>query len=162
MRDRSMTAKSAASRRAAPRSLRLPAGLTAEQEATWWDAHPEYWDQRPGGRGDKLVAPAASPPARRTHPVSLRLPVDMIDALKREAARRDLPYQTLIRVWLREQLDRHHDVPAALDPRQVNAGRQLRTRRSSPPEDTRKSADQPAPAQVAETKPRYSARTRRA
>ena len=42
---------------------------------------------------------------RRTKPVNLRLPVDMIEALKDEAARRALPYQTLIRMWLKERLD---------------------------------------------------------
>jgi predicted DNA binding CopG/RHH family protein len=29
----------------------------------------------------------------------------MIDQLKREAARRSLPHQTLIRMWLKERLD---------------------------------------------------------
>jgi len=42
---------------------------------------------------------------RRTKPVNLRLPVDMINRLKSEAARRSLPYQTLIRMWLKERLD---------------------------------------------------------
>ncbi|MBA2449346.1 MAG: hypothetical protein H0V51_15105 [Chloroflexi bacterium] len=43
--------------------------------------------------------------ARRTKPINLRLPVDMIEALKREATHRSLPYQTLIRMWLKERLD---------------------------------------------------------
>ncbi len=29
----------------------------------------------------------------------------MIEALKREATHRSLPYQTLIRMWLKERLD---------------------------------------------------------
>jgi predicted DNA binding CopG/RHH family protein len=35
----------------------------------------------------------------------LALPVEMIDQLKAEAARRVLPYRTLIRMWLKERLD---------------------------------------------------------
>ena len=34
-----------------------------------------------------------------------QVPPAVRDALKREAARRDLPYQTLIRMWLRERLE---------------------------------------------------------
>ncbi|HEU5318485.1 MAG TPA: CopG family antitoxin [Chloroflexota bacterium] len=129
MSDRSTTARRAADRRGTPRAARLPAGLTPQQEADWWDAHPDYWDQQPGGAPDDVVAPASSPAARRTRPINLRLPVDLIEALKREAARRDLPYQTLIRVWLREQLDRHQTDPAP-----------ARVAESKPPYGTRKRA----------------------
>jgi hypothetical protein len=78
----------------------LPAGLTPADEARWWDEHRDYWDAVP--TPDERVEPSA---VRRTEPVNPRLPVDMIDALKREAARRGLPYQTLIRMWLKERLD---------------------------------------------------------
>jgi predicted DNA binding CopG/RHH family protein len=37
--------------------------------------------------------------------VNLRLPVDMIEALKEHATQRSLPYQALIRMWLKERLD---------------------------------------------------------
>lgn len=43
------------------------------------------------------------PPAGRMDLVSLRLPVEMIDAVKEIAARRHLPYQTLIRSWIGER-----------------------------------------------------------
>jgi hypothetical protein len=78
----------------------LPSGLSPAEEARWWDEHREYWDatKAPDERVD-------APRARRTKPVNLRLPVDMIDELKHAAARRALPYQTLIRVWLKERLD---------------------------------------------------------
>ena len=95
--------------------LRRPAGLTRDQEASWWDAHPEYWDRRTSP-ADELLHPERTPSVRRTRPVNLRLPVDLIDALKREAELRDLPYQALIRVWLREQLDRHAAPPRPSKP----------------------------------------------
>lgn len=78
----------------------LPPGLSAAEAARWWDEHVEYWDAV--ATQDETSAPSA---VRRTKLVSLRLPVEMIDALKREGARRSLPYQTLIRMWLKERLD---------------------------------------------------------
>ena len=37
--------------------------------------------------------------------VSLRLPAEMLDAVKAIAARRHLPYQTMIRSWIGERLE---------------------------------------------------------
>ena len=81
-------------------SPRLPAGLSPAEEARWWDEHRDYRDAVE--TRDERIDPAQ---VRRTKPVNLRLPVDMIDRLKSEAARRSLPYQTLIRMWLKERLD---------------------------------------------------------
>ena len=80
-------------------SPRLPAGLSPAEEARWWDEHRDYWDTVEAQ--DERVDPA---PVRRTKPVTLRLPVDMIEQLKEDAAKRSLPYQTLIRMWLQERL----------------------------------------------------------
>ena len=79
--------------------LKLPAGLSPVDEARWWDQHPEYWDAV--AEGDALTASSA---VRRTKPVTLRLPVAMVAELKRAAAQRAIPYQTLVRMWLRERL----------------------------------------------------------
>ena len=79
---------------------RLPAGLSPTEEARWWDENRAYWDTIEAP--DERIDP---PRVRRTKPIDLRLPVDMIDALKAEAARQELPYQTLIRMWLKERLD---------------------------------------------------------
>lgn len=35
-----------------------------------------------------------------TKSISLRLPVDLLERIKVEANRRDVPYQSLIKVWL--------------------------------------------------------------
>jgi len=37
--------------------------------------------------------------------ISLRMPDDMVAALKEVAARRHMPYQTLLRSWIAERLD---------------------------------------------------------
>ena len=38
-----------------------------------------------------------------TKSISLRLPVDLLERIKTEANRRDVPYQSLIKVWLKEK-----------------------------------------------------------
>ena len=81
-------------------SPRLPARLSPAEEARWWDEHRDYWDA--AKTPDERLEPAQ---VRRTKPVNLRLPVDMSDQLNHEATRRALPYQTLIRMWLKERLD---------------------------------------------------------
>lgn len=77
-----------------------PSGLSPAEEARWWDEHRDYWDTV-----EVPDEPVEHVPPRRTKPVNLRLPVDMIERLKDEASRRALPYQTLIRMWLKERLD---------------------------------------------------------
>ncbi|HYU20139.1 MAG TPA: CopG family antitoxin [Chloroflexota bacterium] len=81
-------------------SLRLPPGLSPPEEARWWDEHRDYWDTVESP--DEVVPPQQ---IRETKAVNLRLPIDMIEALRVAAARRALPYQTLIRMWLKERLD---------------------------------------------------------
>jgi hypothetical protein len=78
----------------------LPPGLSRQEEAEWWDNHKDYWDQIDAE--DEVLGPL---PVRRTTAVpSLRLPVDQLEALKAEAARRGMSWQMLIRVWLDERL----------------------------------------------------------
>jgi hypothetical protein len=81
-------------------TAQLPARLSPEEEARWWDEHREYWDKLDGA--DERVGPVR---VRRTKPVNLRLPVDMIERLEAKASRRELPYEALIRMWLKERLD---------------------------------------------------------
>ncbi len=81
-------------------NLQLPPGLSPAEEARWWDAHRDYWDV-----ADVHDERLDSLSVRRTKAVNLRLPIDMIEALKVEAARRSITYQTLINTWLKERLD---------------------------------------------------------
>ena len=39
-----------------------------------------------------------------TQAISLRLPVSLLERIKLEANRRDVPYQSLIKVWLAEKV----------------------------------------------------------
>lgn len=59
----------------------------------------------------------ARPPAGRMDLVSLRLPAEMIDGVKAIAARRHLPYQTIIRSWIGERLEQERqDEPSSSPP----------------------------------------------
>ena len=43
-----------------------------------------------------------------TRSISLRLPLWMLDSIKTTANRQDVPYQSLIKVWLNEKLEETH------------------------------------------------------
>jgi hypothetical protein len=88
-----------------------------EEAREFWDTHDsaEYWDEMedvtdypppnlaegPGREGSTAVK---RPEGARMELISLRLPPDMIDSVKKVAARRHLPYQTLMRSWIGERL----------------------------------------------------------
>ena len=40
-----------------------------------------------------------------TKAISLRLPAALLERIKVEANRRDVPYQSLIKIWLKEKTD---------------------------------------------------------
>ena len=47
-----------------------------------------------------------------TQSISLRLPASLLDNIKIEANRRDVPYQSLIKVWLAEKTEELSERPA--------------------------------------------------
>lgn len=79
----------------------VPGFRTEDQERAFWATHDstDYidWSQ---GRTRKL---ANLKPSLRT--ISLRLPVSMIEDLKLLANKRDVPYQSLLKVFLAERLE---------------------------------------------------------
>jgi len=80
----------------------IPEFQTEDEERDFWAAHDstEYLDW---GDARRAVFPNLKP---STKTISLRLPESMLDELKLLANRRDVPYQSLIKVFLRERLDR--------------------------------------------------------
>ncbi len=79
---------------------RIPEFKNEDEERRFWatEDSTEYIDWQPGKR-TKLVK---LKPSLRT--ISLRLPVSMIEDLKVLANRRDVPYQSLLKVFLGERL----------------------------------------------------------
>jgi predicted DNA binding CopG/RHH family protein len=81
---------------------KLPEFKHEDEERNFWataDAT-DYLDWQ-AGKHKKLVR---LKPSLRT--ISLRLPVSMIEDLKVLANRRDVPYQSLLKVFLAERLER--------------------------------------------------------
>jgi len=81
---------------------KLPEFKNEDEERKFWATadSTEYVDWQAGKR--KMLVQLK--PALRT--ISLRLPVSMIEDLKVLANRRDVPYQSLLKVFLAERLAR--------------------------------------------------------
>lgn len=90
---------------------RIPEFKSEEEERQFWATadSTEYVDWHRGKRR-KLVR---LKPSLRT--ISLRLPVSMVEDLKILANRRDVPYQSLLKVFLAERLARERRIPAGED-----------------------------------------------
>lgn len=81
---------------------RVPEFKSEDEEREFWAGHDstEYVDWE-SARARKL--PNLKPTLRT---ISLRLPVAMIEDLKVLANQRDVPYQSLLKVFLAERLER--------------------------------------------------------
>ena len=83
-----------------PKRLKTIPKLRAEsQERRYWETH----DSTPHVDWSS-AQPARFPNLKpSTKSISLRLPLDLLERIKIEANRRDVPYQSLIKVWLKEK-----------------------------------------------------------
>ena len=82
-----------------------PRFKTEAQERAFWEAKgtdsTQYLDW---AKAQRVVMPNLKP---STKTISLRLPQHLLDAIKAAAHARDVPYQSLIKVWLQEKIERH-------------------------------------------------------
>jgi predicted DNA binding CopG/RHH family protein len=78
----------------------VPKFASEAKERAFWETHDstEYLDW---SKSQKAVLPNLKP---TTKTISLRLPQHLLDSLKAAANARDVPYQSLIKVWLQEKL----------------------------------------------------------
>ena len=85
------------------REYRRYANLRSDVERLFWEKHDstEYLDW---SKAQKVVLPNLKP---TTKTISLRLPQHLLDSIKAAANARDVPYQSLIKVWLQEKLRSH-------------------------------------------------------
>ena len=79
-----------------------PEFKSESEERAFWETHDssEYVDWR---AAQKVSLPNLKP---STKTVSLRLPVALLERIKIEANRRDMPYQSLIKAWLAEDVEK--------------------------------------------------------
>lgn len=82
---------------------KLPKLKTEAQERAFWESHDssEFVDWR---QAEQVQLPNLKP---STKTISLRLPVSLLERIKVEANKRDVPYQSLIKAWLADEVNRH-------------------------------------------------------
>ena len=73
------------------------------EERAFWETH-DSTDYLDWSKAQRVVLPNLKP---TTKTISLRLPQHLLDSIKAAANSRDVPYQSLIKVWLQEKLHRH-------------------------------------------------------
>jgi len=81
----------------------VPKFATEEQERAFWEKN-DSADYQDWTKAKRVVLPNLKP---TTKTISLRLPQHLLDSIKTAANSRDVPYQSLIKVWLQEKLHSH-------------------------------------------------------
>jgi predicted DNA binding CopG/RHH family protein len=78
----------------------IPKFKSEHEERRFWETHDttEYFDSA------KMVRASFPNLKPSTQSISLRLPLSLLEAIRIEANKRDVPYQSLIKVWLSERL----------------------------------------------------------
>ena len=81
----------------------VPQFSNEAEERVFWENHDstEYFDWM---KAPQVVLPNLKP---TTKTISLRLPQHLLDSIKAAANSRDVPYQSLIKVWLQEKVHSH-------------------------------------------------------
>ena len=79
---------------------KIPAFKTEAEERAFWEKNDssEYVDWH---QAQPVLMPNLKP---STKTISIRLPESLLDSIKIEANKRDMPYQSLIKVWLSEDV----------------------------------------------------------
>ena len=78
----------------------MPNFKSGDEEREFWSTH-DSMDYIDWSQGNRATFPNLKPTTRT---ISLRLPVSMIASLKSLAHQRDVPYQSLLKVFLAERL----------------------------------------------------------
>ena len=81
----------------------VPQFASEAQEREYWETH-DSSSHMDWSTAKKVRLPNLKPP---TKTISLRLAQHLLDGIKTAANARDVPYQSLIKVWLQEKLHTH-------------------------------------------------------
>ena len=81
-------------------SKTIPKFANEARERAYWESH-DSADHLDWSKAKKITMPNLKP---TTKTISLRLPQHLLDSIKTAANARDVPYQSLIKVWLQEKL----------------------------------------------------------
>ncbi|MCC7059542.1 MAG: BrnA antitoxin family protein [Burkholderiaceae bacterium] len=78
----------------------MPRFATEAEERAFWESH-DSTDYLDWSQAQRVVLPNLKPTTRT---ISLRLPQHLLESIKAAANARDVPYQSLIKVWLQEKV----------------------------------------------------------
>ena len=76
------------------------------EERAFWESH-DSTDYIDWTKAKTASLPKLKP---STKSISLRLPEGLLESIKIEANKRDMPYQSLIKSWLADDVDRHRKI----------------------------------------------------
>jgi predicted DNA binding CopG/RHH family protein len=79
----------------------IPAFASEAEERRFWESR-DSSDYVDWSRAERVQLPNLKP---STASISLRMPVSLLERIKVAAHKRDVPYQSLIKVWLAEKVD---------------------------------------------------------
>lgn len=81
---------------------KIPEFKSEAEEQTFWENH-DSSDYVDWSQAQSVALPKLKP---STKTISLRLPESLLDRIKVEANKRDMPYQSLIKAWLVEDVSK--------------------------------------------------------
>ncbi len=84
-----------------PRPVPVPAFKTEAEERKFWETHAST-DYIDWSKAERVRFPNLKP---STTAISIRLPLGLLEQIKIAANKRDVPYQSLIKVWLAEKVE---------------------------------------------------------
>ncbi len=79
----------------------IPVFSSEAEERQFWASH-DSSDYLDWSKAERVRLPALKPTSTA---ISLRLPVPLLERIKIAANKRDVPYQSLIKMWLAEKVD---------------------------------------------------------
>jgi len=79
----------------------VPQFATEAEERAYWETH-DSSDRINWNSAERMRLPNLKPSSTS---ISLRLPNTLLERIKTAAGKRDVPYQSLIKIWLAEKVD---------------------------------------------------------
>jgi predicted DNA binding CopG/RHH family protein len=81
---------------------KIPEFRNEDEERAFWDQH-DSTDFVDWSKAQRVTLPNLKPSVKK---ISLRLPESMLNDLKILANKRDVPYQSLLKIFLAERIDK--------------------------------------------------------
>jgi predicted DNA binding CopG/RHH family protein len=78
----------------------VPSFKSEAEERKFWETH-DSTDYVDWSKAARVQLPNLKP---STTAISIRLPLDLLEQIKIAANKRDVPYQSLIKIWLAEKV----------------------------------------------------------